>query len=206
MVNRVVDSLIVFRILKMLTTPFKKTPAYKFGFIDERGNRIKTLPDPNNKNVKIANNPVTADEKNSLTPLHRLVFNLKKIIEKVPFGKSAFASYAVALLLLKENTEMTDDQMEELFEKFYRQLKEDDKINADMISESMNVGKLFQDRPYRLRRQIKQNFDYDECNHKVYPEKTEIVNVTEHGAGYGVMVYEGYIGEDKVLFTAEDVY
>ena len=112
MVNRVVDSLIVFRILKMLTTPFKKTPAYKFGFIDERGNRIKTLPDPNNKNVKIANNPVTADEKNSLTPLHRLVFNLKKIIEKVPFGKSAFASYAVALLLLKENTEMTDDQME----------------------------------------------------------------------------------------------
>ena len=101
-------------------------------------NRIKTLPDPNNKNVKLANNPVTADEKNSLTPLHRLVFNLKKIIEKVPFGKSAFASYAVALLLLKENTEMTDDQMEELFEKFYRQLKEDDKINADMISESMS--------------------------------------------------------------------
>ena len=38
---------------------------------------------------------------------------------------------------------MTDDQMEELFEKFYRQLKEDDKINADMISESMSVGKLF---------------------------------------------------------------
>ena len=53
---------------------------------------------------------------------------------------------------------------------------------------------------------FKQNFDYEECNHKVYPEKTEIVNVTEHGAGYGVMVYEGYIGEDKVLFTAEDVY
>ena len=56
--------------------------------------------------------------------LHRLVFNLKKIIEKVPFGKSAFASYAVALLLLKENTEMTDEQMEELFENFYRHLKE----------------------------------------------------------------------------------
>ena len=50
MVGRVIDSLIVFRILKMLTTDFKKTPAYKFGFIDKNGNRIKTLPDPNNKN------------------------------------------------------------------------------------------------------------------------------------------------------------
>jgi len=45
----------------MLTTPFNKTPAYKFGFIDERGNRIKTLPDPNNKNVKNPNNPKTQD-------------------------------------------------------------------------------------------------------------------------------------------------
>ena len=94
MVNRVIDSLIVFRILKMLTTPFNKTPAYKFGFIDAKGNRIKTLPDPNNKNVKLENNPRTAEEKNSLTPLHRLVFNLKKIIEKVPFGKSAYEANA----------------------------------------------------------------------------------------------------------------
>ena len=43
MVNRVIDSLIVFRILKMLTTPFRKQQAYKFGFIDERGNRIKKI-------------------------------------------------------------------------------------------------------------------------------------------------------------------
>ena len=55
MVGRVIDSLIVFRILKMLTTDFKKTPAYKFGFIDKDGNRIKTLPDPNNKNQMLKN-------------------------------------------------------------------------------------------------------------------------------------------------------
>ena len=118
MVGRVIDSLIVFRILKMLTTPFKKTQAYKFGFIDDRGNRIKTLPDPNNPAVKLPNNPKTKDEKNSLTPLHRLVFNLKKIIEKVPFGKSAFASYAVALLLLKEETNLPSNQVDQLFKSF----------------------------------------------------------------------------------------
>ena len=79
MVGRVIDSLIVFRILKMLTTDFKKTPAYKFGFIDSNGNRIKTLPDPDNPRQILPNNPVTKDEKNSLTPLHRLVFNLSLI-------------------------------------------------------------------------------------------------------------------------------
>ena len=38
---RIVDTLIVFRILKMLTTPFIKQKAYAFGFIDKNVNRIK---------------------------------------------------------------------------------------------------------------------------------------------------------------------
>jgi len=205
MVGRVVDSLIVFRILKMLTTPFEKTQAYKFGFIDKKGNRIKKLPDPDNPNITVENNPFTKAEKNSLTPLHRLVFNLKKLIEKLPFGKTAFASYAVALALLKEETTLTSDQMDDLFEKFYRLIKEADVVTPEMISESVKVGKLYEDRPYRLRRQIKQNFDEIE-EIKIYPEKTEVVNVREHSMGFGIMIYQGDIGEDKILFTAEDVY
>ena len=39
--SRIVDTLIVFRILKMLTTPFEKTDAFKLGMIDKKGNRIK---------------------------------------------------------------------------------------------------------------------------------------------------------------------
>ena len=69
------------------------------------------------------------------------------------------------------------------------------------------MNKLFQDRPYRLRRQIKQNFDYEECNHKVYPEKTEIVNVTEHNmqvmVSYSMKVY---IMKTKFCSRTEDVY
>ncbi len=91
MATRIIDTLIVFRILKMLTTPFVKTQAYKFGFIDKNGKRITHKPDPKNPAVKLENKPTTSDEKASLTPLHRLVFNLKKLIEKIPFGKSAFA-------------------------------------------------------------------------------------------------------------------
>lgn len=209
MVGRVIDSLIVFRILKMLTTPFEKQQAYKFGFIDKRGNRIKKIKDENG--VEVNNNPITAKEKASLTPLHRLVFNLKRLIEKVPFGKTAFASYAVALLLLKEETNLPVDQADELYEKFYKLLKDQNIMNAEMISEAIDVGKLYEDRPYRLRRQIKQNFTED-GEIKIYPEKTEITDVKEHSIAYGITIYQGMIDThmfadaDKVLFTAEDVY
>lgn len=209
MVGRVIDSLIVFRILKMLTTDFKKTPAYKFGFIDKNGNRIKTLPDPNNKNQLLRNDPKTKEEKNSLTPLHRLVFNLKKLIRMVPFGKTAFASYAVALALLKEETNLDSEQTDQLYEDFYKLLKEEDVFKPEMLEEAVEVGKLCTLRmdggDYHLRRQLKQNFD-ELGEIKVYPEKTKITDVRESCIGYGVLIYEGRIGEDKVLFTAEDVY
>ena len=209
MVGRVIDSLIVFRILKMLTTDFKKTPAYKFGFIDSNGNRIKTLPDPDNPRQILPNNPVTKDEKNSLTPLHRLVFNLKKLIRMVPFGKTAFASYAVALALLKEQTNLDSEQTDQLYEDFYRLLKEEEVLEPDMLEEANEVGKLCTLRlnggEYRLRRQIKQYFDED-GEIKIYPEKTLITDAKEAMIGYGVLIYEGKIEQERVLFTAEDVY
>lgn len=209
MVGRVIDSLIVFRVLKMLTTDFKKTPAYKFGFIDSNGNRIKKLPNPDVKGSFIENNPKTKEEKNSLTPLHRLVFNLKKLIRMVPFGKTAFASYAVALALLKEQTNLDSEQTDQLYEDFYRLLKEEGVFEPEMLEEATEVGKLcslkMNGSDYHLRRQLKQNFE-ENGEIKIYPEKTKITDVKESCIGYGVLIYEGRIDEDKVLFTAEDVY
>ena len=205
MVGRVIDSLIVFRILKMLTTDFKKTPAYKFGFIDSNGKRIKFLPDPNNKNQLLPNEPKTKEEKNSLTPLHRLVFNLKKLIRMVPFGKTAFASYAVALALLKEETNLDSEQADQLFEDFYRYLKDEDIFDADMITESSDVGQLGTDSDYHLRRILEQNFD-ENGEMKVYKEKSLVTDVKQNSIGYGILIYEGRIADDKILFTAEDVY
>ena len=209
MVGRVIDSLIVFRILKMLTTDFKKTPAYKFGFIDQNGVRVKFITDPNNPNQKLPNNPKSKEEKNALTPLHRLVFNLKKLIRMVPFGKTAFASYAVALALLKEQTNLDSEQTDQLYEDFYRLLKDEDVLEPDMLEEANEVGKLCSLRmnggEHRLRRQLKQNFDED-GEIKIYPEKTLITDSKEAMIGYGVLIYEGKIDQDRVLFTAEDVY
>ena len=39
--GRGVDTVIVFRVLKLLTTPWKEQAAFKEGLIDEKGKRTK---------------------------------------------------------------------------------------------------------------------------------------------------------------------
>ena len=195
---RIVDTLIVFRILKMLTTPFNKMKAYKFGFIDKSGNRIKKIEDENGKMVP--NDPFTKAEKSSLTPLHRLVFNLKKIIEKVPFGKTQFASYVTALLLLKEECELDDEQSEELYEKFYRFLKDEDILKPEMITETINVGRLELGETYNIRFPLKQQGDI------IHQHRDQVLVHSEYEKIYGIQTYIGFVNEERVILTADDVY
>jgi hypothetical protein len=189
----IVDTLIVFRILKLLTTKWENQEAYKLGLIDKNGNRIKDKK------------PETSEERNALSLLHRLVFNVKRIIQKVPFGKTAFASYAVALALLKEETNLNAQQADELCEKFYKMLKENDLLEPEQISECANVGVLETGNTYRLKRQLKQNFD-EHGDFKIYTEKTKVDILQEHSKIFGIELYVGYIGNDRVLVTEDDVY
>jgi hypothetical protein len=78
----------------MLVTPFEKTDAYKFGIIDKDGNALKK-----SKDLK------TSEEKDSYTNLTRLVFSLKRLLAKVPGGKSQFASIVAAYWLIKESNQ-----------------------------------------------------------------------------------------------------
>ena len=195
---RIVDTLIVFRILKMLTTPFNKMQAFKFGFIDKNGTRIKKIEDENGKMVR--NDQVTTKEKSSLTPLHRLVFNLKKIIEKVPFGKTKFASYVTALLLLKEECELDDEQSEELYEKFYRFLKDNELLEAEMITETINIGKLELGETYNIRFPIKEQGEI------IHQHKDQVLVHSEYEKIYGIQTYIGFVNDERVVLTADDVY
>ena len=195
---RIVDTLIVFRILKMLTTPWNKMQAFKFGFIDMNGNRIKEIEDENGKMVK--NEPVTKKEKSSLTPLHRLVFNLKKIINKVPFGKTQFASYVTALLLLNEECDLDNEQAEELYEKFYRFLKDEDLLQPEMITETINVGSLELGETYNIRFPLKQQGDI------IHQHRDQVLVHSEYEKIYGIQTYIGFVNEERVILTADDVY
>lgn len=89
--NRFVDSAITYRILRLLVTPFDETEAFKLGIIDAQGNVLKRESELH-----------TVQEKNAYTILHRLVFRLKRIIEKVPVENKKFLSMAAALTLIRE--------------------------------------------------------------------------------------------------------
>lgn len=103
-IQRAGDLVYTFRFLTLLVTPFEKTKAYELGLIDKDGKRIK------------ANKVNTSEEKAAFTPFHRLVFNIKKLLAKVPGGKSSVASYAAALYLIKENANLTDKSIQKIVE------------------------------------------------------------------------------------------
>ena len=130
--GRAIDLFVTYRFLKLLTTPFEKTDAYKLGIIDENGNRIMQ------KGIKKPQVPlVTSQEKNAYTILHKLVFNIKKIFAKVPGLRTKVGTYAAALFLLKDTfKESVDDP--HMFEKeFVKFLKENDIEFDDSISEEV---------------------------------------------------------------------
>ena len=94
-----IDLFVSYRFLKLLTTPFKKTEAFKLGIIDEKGHRImKTGVDARLPEVKL----ITTQQKNAYTILHKLVFNIKKLFSKVPGLRTKVGTYAAALFLLKD--------------------------------------------------------------------------------------------------------
>ena len=81
--GRAVDLFVTYRFIKLLTTPFEKTDAFKLGIIDKVGNRIRK---PNSSQVEVE--LTTSQLKNSYTILHNLVFNIKKIFSKLPILKT----------------------------------------------------------------------------------------------------------------------
>ena len=128
--GRAVDLFVTYRFLKLLTTPFEKTDAFKLGIIDKDGHRIK-LP----KSSKPAVELTTSELKNSYTILHKLIFNIKKLFAKVPGLRTKVGTYAAALFLLKDTfKESVDDP--DMFEKeFMKYLKENNIEFDDSISE-----------------------------------------------------------------------
>ncbi len=129
--GRAIDLFVTYRFIRLLTTPFEKTDAFKYGIIDKDGNRIV------NPKTKKPDELNTIDEKNSYTVLHKLVFNIKKLFAKVPGLRTKLGTYAAALFLLKDTfKESVDDP--DMFEKeFVKYLKEQGMEFDDTISENV---------------------------------------------------------------------
>ena len=196
--SRAIDLLITYRVIKMLVTPFESTEAYKLGIIDKNGKvlrKYKTLE--------------RIDERKAYTILHRLVFNIKRLLEKLPGGKSRLASYAAALFLIKEHVNEYHDSDGKLIEKeFYKYLKDNDLLEEEdgEIREEITFADKLLKGTYKLVQDV--GVDEDD---KVIGKKGDTVTVysdtvpTDSVMGQDVYKVIHDKTKDELLITIEDI-
>jgi hypothetical protein len=128
--NVIVDTFVVYKFLQKLVTPFDRWEAFRFGIIDKDGN------------IKRKRNTLTTyQEKNSFTLFDLLVLKIKRVMERLPYGKSKMASYAAALYFIKESNHFDEnhyvndeDLLVECIEDFIEEFQKDPK-NFDKFLE-----------------------------------------------------------------------
>lgn len=132
-----VDTYIVYRIIRLLVTPFDETDAFKTGVIDANGKLL------------IDTSKMTDKQADSYSLFNRLVFNIKRLIEKIPGGKTKIGTFAAALLLFKE--QMGDEEGKIVLEKsFMTYLKENDALDADYLAEQWKPEEILPQGNYKL--------------------------------------------------------
>tara|TARA_B100001175_G_scaffold296196_1_gene284926 strand:- start:71 stop:685 length:615 start_codon:yes stop_codon:yes gene_type:complete len=127
-----IDLFVTYRFLKLLTTPFKKTEAFKLGIIDDNGHRI-LKPKSTEPEVKLN----TTQQKNAYTILHKLVFNIKKLFNKVPGLRTKVGTYAAALFLLKDTFKEHVEEPDFFESELIKYLKENNIEFDNSISEEV---------------------------------------------------------------------
>lgn len=116
------DFIYALRFLRLLTMPWEKTDAFKQGIVDKDGKKLKT--------------PETADEKKAYNTFHKLVFNIRRLMGKIPGGKSTIARYGAALWLIKEKTNISDKKLTKV-------IKELTELDIDETSQLCESGDWF---------------------------------------------------------------
>ena len=128
--SQVVDLYMVYEFVKRLSTPFNETKAFKLGLIDDKGKRLKKAS--------------SRDEKNAMTYYDRLIFNLKRLLAKLPGGESKFVSFAAALFLLKESDKPRNKRRQYITEsEFYEFTRGNKQLIESLLTEEApanNVG------------------------------------------------------------------
>lgn len=156
------DNIVIIKILMELTKDIKDTEAYKLGVVDK------------NMDVIVSPKDRTAEQKNAYSYLTRFVFSLKKMLAKLPTGKSKFTTLASALYLIKDSDAIKKKDIFEEIENLsiYCQVNdiilfEESFIIQDFLSEevsttSVGTGDFFKtDTPYLKANRKVQEFDVD---------------------------------------------
>ena len=185
--GRAIDTVIVFRILKLLTTPWEEQAAYKEGLIDSKGKRLKKQK-------------VTSSKIHAYTFLHRLVYNLKRLMELLPFGKTRLASYGAALFLIKEHCNITGNKLDK---EVFKYMKESGFLQEDLLEDFIPINKVQNERTYTLVRSMIIDEDI------VAGRGDTIIHSGAKPAGkvYGVSVFKMYNVDKELMMycTSHDL-
>ena len=87
-----------------------------------------------------------------------------------------------------------------MFLKFYRFLKDNELLEAEMITETINIGKLELGETYNIRFPIKEQGEI------IHQHKDQVLVHSEYEKIYGIQTYIGFVNDERVVLTADDVY
>ena len=142
--GQAIDLFVAYRFLRILTTPWEDQEAYKLGIIDKDG-----------KLLRKRNTLKTDAEKKSFTLLHRLIFNLKRILHKITGVKSKIGTYATALYLLKQHFAGQVEDEDTIEKAFTGWLVDNDYITKEELEESViGIGATLPKGRYKLTQDI----------------------------------------------------
>tara|TARA_B100000795_G_scaffold240591_1_gene202851 strand:- start:511 stop:1134 length:624 start_codon:yes stop_codon:yes gene_type:complete len=152
--GRAIDLFVTYRFIKLLVTPFKDTPAFKLGIIDEDGNRIIPPKPKTGSWDKRPKNLNTSEEKAAYTVLHKLVFNIKKLMGKVPGLRTKLGTYAAALFLLKDTFKESVDDPDVFEKEFMKYLTSEFEIDDSISEDVIGFGDILPKGEYILNADI----------------------------------------------------
>ena len=142
--GQAIDLFVAYRFLRILTTPWEDQEAYKLGIIDKDG-----------KLLRKRNTLKTDAEKKSFTLLHRLIFNLKRILHKIPVVRSKIGTYATALYLLKQHFAGQVEDEDTIEKAFTGWLVDNGYLTKEELEESViGIGATLPKGRYKLTQDI----------------------------------------------------
>ena len=190
---KIADTAFALRLLRLMTMSVEKTGAYKAGIIDKEYKLVKDKKE------------LTLSDKKVYTMFHKLAFNLRKLIRKVPLiGKLSLSSYLAALWLIKDHTELSDEEISKvLTEVTGTNIKDIPLVETTLF---INKNNQLEKGTYVLNK----NLLLPISGESLVKEGTEVIvneSCIPHGSILGTPVFEVYHPKTKnrVYITPGDI-
>lgn len=177
MLSNTVNAYFTYKFLRILTTDWKDMEAYELGLIDDNGKSIKK--------------PQTSEERSAYSLFHRLAFNIKRVVQNLPFGRTRLASYASALFLLRENFNLTEPDIKNILQII------DKNIETNLNESCQNI--------YSATYTLKKDLCSEKTGEFIYKKGTEVFieDITPCGKMLGVPIYEAFhLETNEKLFVS----